>query len=50
MVGITWLPQNVHILMPETSEYAVTLYGERDFADRTKLRVLGLEDYPVLSK
>ena len=38
-VASLWLPSNVHIFIPETDEYVVTLHGERDFAAMPKLRI-----------
>lgn len=42
-----WPYKNVSILVPEITEYA-TLHGKENFVDVIKLRILRLNDYPVL--
>ena len=39
----------VYLLIPATCEYGM-LYGERDFTDMVKLRVLRLEHDPRISR
>lgn len=48
MMGRTMASQDVHTLIPQTSEF-VTLHGKRNFAYVIKLKILRCGDYFRLS-